>query len=49
MKVCNTFELKLPTRDQIKNILTRICPKLTEINNDTLNMLLDYTKMMSVN
>jgi len=45
MKVCNTFELKLPTRDQIKNILTRICPNLTHINNgNTLNMLLDYTQ-----
>ena len=43
MKVCNAFELKLPTRNQIQIILTSMFPDLkSSIQNTRLNMILDY-------
>ena len=40
MKVCNTFELKLPTRNQIQQILTSLFPELN--TNSKINMILNY-------
>lgn len=43
MKVCNTFEIKLPTRNQIQQILTSMFPDLkTAMQNTKRNMILDY-------
>ena len=43
MKVCNAFELKLPTRNQIQIILTSMFPDLkSSTQNTRLNMILDY-------
>ena len=40
MKVCNTFEIKLPTQPQIKQILTSIIPDLN--NSNKIKKLLNY-------
>jgi DNA polymerase III delta prime subunit len=40
MKVCNSFELKTPSRPQMSNLLTTIIPNLTNKNQE--DMLLKY-------
>lgn len=43
MKVCNIFEIKLPTRNQIQHVLTSIFIDMnTTLKINKLNMILDY-------